>query len=52
MKFYNINKLNPDQKINIIIMPYGYGKKKALERHNRHKRIKQNGKYKFLANKI
>ena len=39
MKFYNIKKINPDQKINVIIMPSGYGKKMALERYyKKHKR--------------
>ena len=39
MKFYNIKKINPDEKINIIIMPHGYGKKMALERYyKKHKR--------------
>lgn len=40
MKFYNIKKINPDEKINVIIMPHGYGNKMALQRYYvKHKRI-------------
>ena len=39
MKFYNIKKIKPEQCMAVVIEKQGYGKKKALERHKRYKRI-------------